>query len=245
MKGPFSEFRRPTRSMLVLTGLDGSGKSTQAAILAGKLTDAGTRSRAVWNRWEPLFSAPFIRLAKRYLASHDRADTGDYRGFTGAKQRTMKSRWKREAWQLMAWTEYALQVHWRTLARRIGGTTVICDRYVYDTLIDIAINFSLAPRELPALMGHPLLSLFPKPALVIFIDIDPETGAARKSDGTPPAYLADRRPYYTELARILNMPLVDGGAGVDAVADTVWKLAGEQRSKGPGRETARGGGGAS
>jgi thymidylate kinase len=231
MKGPFNKAGRPAATMLVLSGLDGSGKSTQAALLAGRLAASGIRSRAVWNRWEPFFSAPFIRLAKRYLARRENAGTGDYRGFTAAKRRKMKSRWKREVWQLMAWSEYAFQVHGRTLMRRLSGATVICDRYVYDTLIDIAINFSIAPSDLPALMGHPLLAFFPKPALVIFIDIDPETGASRKSDGTPAAYLADRRPYYSELARIMNAPLLDGGASVESVADSVWRLTGDWRSK--------------
>lgn len=229
MKGPFDDSRRPARSMIVLSGLDGSGKSTQAAVLARELADRGIRSRAVWNRWEPTVSAPFIRLAKKHLARRENTAQGDYRSFTDAKRRRMQSRWKREIWQIMVWGEYAFQVHWRTLRRRIGGI-VICDRYVYDTLIDIAINFSVAPGDLPALTGHPLLSLFPKPALVIFIDIDPETGASRKSDGTPAAYLADRRAYYRELARIMNAPLVDGGASAEAVAKTIWQLTDAWRS---------------
>jgi len=85
-----------------------------------------TPRRAIWNRWEPFLSAPFIRLAKRYLKAREKVEGGDYRGFTEAKRRKMKSGWKKAVWQWMVWSEYALQVHRRTLFPRLGGAMVIC-----------------------------------------------------------------------------------------------------------------------
>lgn len=224
MRGPFNETAAPDTRLIVLSGLDGSGKSTQTLLLAERLRAEGVPAEAVWNRWKPALSAVFISLARRYLKAHERVEEGDYRGFTDAKRRKMRSGWRRSVWQVMAWGEYAVQVRARLLAHRLNGTTVLCDRYVYDTLVDIAINFSVPPNELASLMDHPLLSFFPKPAVVVFIDIDPALGAARKSDGTPAAYLADRRPYYESLARILKAPVVDGGPSVETVASSIWNL---------------------
>lgn len=224
MKGPFNETAARDAGLIVLSGLDVSGKTTQTLLLAARLRAEGIPAEAVWNRWKPAVSAMFITLARRWLKAQERVKEGDYRGFTDAKRRKMRSGWKRSVWQVMAWGEYAAQVRARLLAHRLKGATVLCDRYVYDTLVDIAINFSIPPLELADLMDHRLLSLFPKPAVVIFIDIDPATGAARKSDGTPAAYLADRRPYYTSLARILNAPVVDGGSSVESVASAIWNL---------------------
>ena len=224
MKGPFDETATPDGRLIVLSGLDGSGKSTQALLLAERLRAEGIPAESVWNRWKPAVSAMFISLARRWLKAQERVKKGDYRGFTDAKRRKMRSGWKRSVWQAMAWGEYAAQVRARLLAHRHKGTTVLCDRYVYDTLVDIAINFSVPPLEIADLMDHRLLALFPKPAVVVFIDIDPATGAARKSDGTPADYLADRRPYYMSLARILNAPVVDGGSSVESVAGAIWNL---------------------
>lgn len=222
MLGPFDTKKRYTRNLLVFSGLDGSGKSTQAELLAARMRDEGHHVRVVWNRWEPYVSAPFIGMAKRYLQSSERISEGDYSDFTEAKQRTMQSPWKRALWQAMVWGEYALQVNTRLLGNNLRAVVSICDRYVYDTLIDIAINFSLPSGKLADLCGHPFFFFFPKPARVIFIDIDPETGASRKRDGTPPEYLEHRRALYLSMAEMLNAPVVDGGESIDAVREAIW-----------------------
>jgi thymidylate kinase len=225
MRGPFRDTTSRASSLIVLSGLDGSGKSTQMEILAERLGTNGIPAAVLWNRWKPFLSAGVIRLAKRYLRARERVKAEDYRGFTDAKRRSMKSVWKRNLWQMMVWGEYAVQVRARILSHRRKGLAILCDRYVYDTLVDVAINFSLPPDRLDELMDHPFLSLFPKPGLVIFIDVDPETGSKRKSDGTPTAYLADRREYYAAMARLLRAPIVDGGARIESVADSIWELA--------------------
>jgi thymidylate kinase len=239
VKGPFSDTTRPSPQLIVLSGLDGSGKSTQITLLAERLRAEGIRAEVVWNRWKPAASAVFIRLATRYLRSRARVKSGDYSSFTKAKRHTMRSGWKRSLWQLIVWAEYAVQVRARLLSRRLRGTTVLCDRYVYDTLVDIAVNFSLGTGDLEDLMNHRLLACFPKPAVVVFIDIDPDTGAARKSDGTPAAYLADRRTYYASLARALHAPVVDGVPPVESVARAIWDLTASWRTE---RIEAGGGG---
>lgn len=226
MRGPFDPSRRPFPRMIAMCGLDGSGKSTQTALLAERLSAAGVPAEAVWNRWEPRLSAPLIRLAKRRLRASSRAAESDYAAFRDAKRQTMRAGAKRALWQILVWSEYACEVRGRLLRPLRRGSAVICDRYVHDTLIDIAINFSVPPERLSELMGHPLLALFPKPSLAVIVDVDPETGAARKSDGTPAAYLADRREYYRELARLLRAPLVDGGRPPREVLEEIWTHAG-------------------
>ncbi len=215
--------------LLILSGLDGSGKSTQAELLASRLHGEGYAVATVWSRWEPALSAPLIRAAKKRLNPRTNAATADYRRFTAAKRQTMQNRWKRILWQFMVWSEYAAQLNYRLAPHILGRRGVICDRYVYDTIIDIAVNFSVKPGEIDSLCRHPLLAFFPTPRQVIYIDIDPETGAARKADGTPPEYLADRREYYLSMARLLGAAIVNGGDSMEGVAEAIWEGTGEWR----------------
>jgi thymidylate kinase len=217
MRGPFDSTADPRSGMLVLSGLDGTGKSTQAALLAERMSRDGLYTTAVWSRWEPHATAPMIRLAKRSLRGTNGIGENDYLEFTDAKRHKMRSPWKRAVWQAMVWGEYAVQVRQRVLSPLNRGIGVICDRYVYDTMIDIAVNFSLSPGGIETLCNHPLLSLFPKPVSVVFFDIDPRIGSRRKNDGTPAEYLADRRSYYLEMAHLLGAPIIDAGGTIDDV----------------------------
>lgn len=242
MRNPLRPGDNARGRLLVLTGLDGSGKSTQAELLERRLYENGYDVAKVWSRWEPALSAPLIRAAKRRLGAREDAATADYIDFTAAKRQAMNKPWKRAMWQFMVWSEYAVQMRWRLLPHALRGRGVICDRYIHDTLVDIAINFSVKPEEIERLCRHPLLALFPAPRSVIYIDIDPETGAERKSDGTPPEYLADRREHYLSLTRLIGAHTVDGGGTIDRVAEAIWESTSGWRMSLPRRDRAAEGG---
>ncbi len=209
--------------MFVLSGLDGTGKSTQAEILAERLADQGVETSTIWNRWSPAITAPLIAMARKRIDPRPGAATEEYTDFTRSKRERMRSPVKRALWQTMVWSEYIVQVHARLLEAGYPRRALISDRYVYDTLVDMAVNFSLEQGELETLCSHALLSLFPVPASFVVIDIDPETGSARKSDGTPPEYLADRRPFYLEIARLTGAAVVDGNGTIEETAAGIWK----------------------
>lgn len=209
--------------MLVLSGLDGTGKSTQAEILAERLAGLGVETSTVWNRWSPAITAPVIRAARKRIDPRPDAATEEYTDFTRSKRERMRSPLKRALWQAMVWSEYTVQVHSRLLAAGYPRMAIISDRYVYDTLVDMAVNFSIEPVDLEALCSHALMSLFPVPASFVVIDIDPETGSKRKSDGTPTEYLADRRPFYLEMARLTGAAVVDGNGTIEETAAGIWE----------------------
>ena len=50
--------------LIVFTGIDGSGKTTQANLLLGSLQKDGIDAAYVWSRWEPLLLRPVINRWK-------------------------------------------------------------------------------------------------------------------------------------------------------------------------------------
>ena len=215
--------------ILVLSGLDGTGKSSQAEILSDRLASEGVKVNIIWNRWKPFLSAPFIHLARRTLNRTENAQIADYANFTAAKKEKMQSPLKRCLWQIMVWSEYAIQANLRLFFHNHPYQGIISDRYVFDTLVDMAVNFSIPPSRLNELSDNRLFGLFPRPASVIVFDIDPEKGAIRKSDGTPAEYLADRRELYLEMARITGASVIDSSLPIDEIADLVWDITAEWR----------------
>ncbi|MCK4549518.1 MAG: hypothetical protein KAU49_05095, partial [Candidatus Krumholzibacteria bacterium] len=81
--------------MLVLSGLDGTGKSTQAEILAGRLADQGVETSTIWNRWSPAITAPLISMARKRIDPRPDAVTEEYTDFTRSKRERMRSPVKR------------------------------------------------------------------------------------------------------------------------------------------------------
>ncbi|MBN2071282.1 MAG: hypothetical protein JW814_07495 [Candidatus Krumholzibacteriota bacterium] len=217
------------RGILVLSGLDGTGKSSQASILSGRLASSGVKNVMIWNRWKPFFSAPLVFLARRSLSRTKNAQTAEYSSFTAAKKDKMRSPVKRKLWQAMVWSEYAVQVNLRLLFHNYPYRAIISDRYLFDTLVDMAVNFSIPPSRLGELFDNILFRFFPRPAMAIFFDIDPEKGATRKSDGTPVEYLDDRRALYLEMAKMTGSPVIDSALPIDEIADQVWELTSEWR----------------
>lgn len=208
--------------LLFLTGLDGCGKTTQAQLLLDHLrrTDGNWVYR--WARWKPLLTLPLMMVARWVLqkgktASRPTDDSGHTR-FVSDKRRVFGSRWLRDLWSSLVLLEYLPQAWWRLLPPLWRGQNVICDRYLPDVWIDLAMNFGEGVEGVARLRRHPLCRLFPKPRQTVLLDVDPRIGFARKQDGTPLAYLSDRRPLYRSLPALLDADVVDANAPAEDVA---------------------------
>jgi thymidylate kinase len=210
-----------------LAGLDGSGKSTQAQRFLTRAATRGERWNYRWARWEPFLSAPLMRLARKVLARGTGRGSGrpdddeGYSDFTAGKQRIFRKTWARRLWTTAVLLEYLPQVWWRLGGSRLRGKRVLCDRYLPDLWVDLTVNFASGPEGVRSLARHPLCRLFPRIDRMIFLDVKPEIGFQRKSDGTPRAYLEERRPLYLAVTEIIPSRIVDANGSVEEVAEAL------------------------
>ncbi|MCK4547510.1 MAG: hypothetical protein KAW17_08735 [Candidatus Eisenbacteria sp.] len=213
-------------TLICLLGIDGSGKSTQAGALAESLQQQDVDAIHAWARWKPILMLPARRLGRAIVRRRGVAEE-DYRGFTDSKRTILRGRFQANLWKNFALLEHSSQIFIKVRIPMLMGKTVVADRYVYDTLIDLSVNLDVPPDTL---LKEPLLKLFRKPDLVILLDLSPKLGAARKDDGTPEEYLAERRDLYLQMADALGMEMVDaGGSPVEVQAEIrqlVWKKLG-------------------
>jgi thymidylate kinase len=217
------------------TGLDGSGKTTQAEALVARL--GGSRAGWVyrWARWDPYVTSPLMALARRLLRRGKGEGSGrptDDRGhaeFKQQKQKLFRSGAARRMWTWMVLLEYLPQAWLRLLPPLWRGRHIVCDRYLPDVWIDLAMNFGEGSDGVARLRAHPLCRLFPRPDRTLLFDVDPATGFARKQDGTPLAYLADREPLYRGLTELLDAVVVDANAPLEDVARQVREAMGMDR----------------
>lgn len=223
--------------MIVLFGIDGSGKTTQAELLCKAVARSICPATYVWARWDPYFLRPFLLLG-RYLAGRQCAKLsprqGDikedlyYTNLSSTKKRVFRIPAMRIAWKYMVLIEYYFQIK-RLLRRNLKNDGVIvCDRYIYDLAADLSGNFSYDYKRLHSLLRL-LHSCFPRPALSLLIDLPPEEGYRRKADGTPLNYLRARAAIYRDIAEIAGAKVVDGARDVSDVHGSILEFVMEKK----------------
>jgi thymidylate kinase len=209
--------------LVVFSGLDGAGKSTQIERLRARLREGGVEPVYVWSRggYTPGFAA--LKGALRRL-SRGRAVPPS--GHSAQRAQALGRGRTRRLWLRLALLDliwlYGVRVRWW----RARGQTVICDRYLGDTLIDFTLNF---PQENVA--AWPLWRLLervaPRPdaAFLMLIPVaESQRRAALKNEPFPdaPEVLEQRLRHYQAQAAAGHWQTLDGLRSIDDLAAEIW-----------------------
>lgn len=208
--------------LIVFSGLDGAGKSTQIERLMQTLQAQGGNPIYLWTRggYTPLFN-----LLKYGLRRASGGRVVPPSGRNEQRARALRQPWKRRLWLLLALVDlllvYAVQIRW-WLAR---GKIVVCDRYLWDTLIDFRLNFTAEHVE-TWWLWRTLVKLAPMPD-VAFLLLIPVAESLRRSQlkdepfPDAPEVLAQRLAQYESLAEDGHWMVLNGRSPIDELAQTI------------------------
>ena len=128
-------------AIIVLSGMDGAGKSTQIERLCRRLTAAGMRPQRVWSRGGYTPGMNWLKAGLRRAAGRSILPPP---GRGARRDRTMARPFVRRLWLRLAILDLLLLYGVWLRVKRCMGHTVVCDRYLPDTALDFQINF---PQE--------------------------------------------------------------------------------------------------
>ncbi|MCZ7645166.1 MAG: hypothetical protein M5U26_07760 [Planctomycetota bacterium] len=156
--------------LIAVSGVDYAGKSTQIERLAAHFRGAGRRCKVAWFR--PGYSATLDAL--RRLVRRLRSGALPSAQQPEARARTFGKPWVRRWWTRMALFDMVLQYGVKLRLLSWLGWVVICDRYVYDGLLDLELRFPDlgAPRWLSARLAR---ALCPRPRHHLLLTLTWET----------------------------------------------------------------------
>ncbi len=207
--------------LIVFSGTDGAGKSTQINRLEGALQDSGKRTARFWARggYTPLFSLLKTGLRRAKPGALPKP------GASAERRQRFQSPLVRRVWLNIAIFDLMLcYVIWLR-AKLWTGKSVLCDRYLEDTLLDFERNF---PQERVGqwLLWRLLSGLAPKPDHRFLLIVPPEESARRgklKNEPFPdsPETLAWRHTRYLELAKSGEWIILDCLQAIERVQNCI------------------------
>ncbi len=224
--------------LVAISGVDGSGKSLHVERLRGAFETCDLRVKCIWARGASSKGVgTVLRAGKNVLASTSRdetptpeavAEAARAHGAAGRgeaarfaeRQRRLRHPIARWAFSVV----YALDLAWpyvvRARAYVLTGHVTICDRYIYDALVDYALFTGTSPSN-PPLALNILRAMVPRPRAAFVLDVDPAEALRRKPEEGGTAHLEAGRAMFLEIAESHRLDLMRADASADDVQRTI------------------------
>lgn len=218
--------------VVALSGLDGSGKSSQSSAIASRLQDRGYEPHV---HWMALGHSSIQRRLKGVASFRRRPRRSpvvqgspmlEVNGVT--RYRARRNRVTVHAWVLALAAVYG--IHFRRVVRRQTADVVIFDRYTLDAIAQC--RYFYAPEASFRLARTLLRLLAPRPDLSYLLAVPAEVALSRKPEQYGLEQLSLQATLLADEAPRLGVRLVDGTRQTDELtdelfADTVAALASE------------------
>jgi hypothetical protein len=180
---------------IYIAGCDGTGKTTQAEILLAELESHKVKAGHLWLRFPFFFCRPMLAYARCRGCSWYEESGGTRHGYWD-----FRGSWLlRVVFPWLLLLDAALFSIGKVYLPLWLGNTIVCERFVLDTLVDL----SLALKDLRFPSHHPgklYPALLPGKATIVFLDLDTETIRERRPDLHGDRRLEARLETYRQLA---------------------------------------------
>ena len=207
--------------LICFTGIDGSGKTTLAKGLVETMEKKGIRYKYVYGRLEPFILRPFIAIGRKiFLRGKDMFR--DYTEYSSTKNGAIEHHsFLFTFYRYILLFDYFLQLLFKIRIPLMLGRNIVCDRYVYDTVItDLSVDMNLSKSEIKDLIKR-FFYIAKKPDLTFLIDLPEEIAFQRKEDTPSIEYLKKRRDIYLDIGREEGMVALDGSRSLDDLKDII------------------------
>jgi thymidylate kinase len=230
---------RPRRPLVVgLSGLDGSGKSSQAAALKATLAELGVDAAAEWsplggNLLLDAIAVPSKTLMRRVRfgplakAAGRVESTGHVMSSPNDDSRRGAGRFLTTVWGTLVITLNLLAQRRAVVRHGLAGRRVVVfDRHVLDSIV--RLRFLYAPAAESSLQRWLANAVAPKASIAYLLDVRPETALARKPDEWTLGQLQRQAELYRDHAERLGIRRLDGELPREQlcsnIATEVWRV---------------------
>ena len=209
--------------IIVFSGVDGAGKSTQIDLLKKQIEEQGFSVSSMWSRGGYTPGFELLKKSVRIVLGRKSFPSGRDEKRDKAMSNSLVSR----LWLMIATLDllvlYAITIRIKSLL----GKVVICDRYLGDTFIDFSLNFPSSNFE-KTWLWKLLVAISPKPDASFLFILPVEESMRRsklKNEPFPDSkeVLGQRLEIYatSKLFNGQNWSKIDGLDSIDASAHRI------------------------
>lgn len=200
---------------IYLFGVDGAGKTSLARLMKSELDKIGIKCTCIRLRINYFLTRPILlycRLAGYTIRKNINGVLIVYHEF-------YRSTWIPDLVQYFHLLDTSLMFFFKAyLPLKLGKRVILCDRFVYDVLIDFMIearDHSLHEKRI----GRLLLSLLPKNSMSIFIDSDVGTILQRKPEVAYDKYFETKYALYRKLDQVFRFDKIDNDGDLNTTVE--------------------------
>jgi thymidylate kinase len=209
--------------IIVFSGIDCAGKSTQINLLKNKITDQGIIVSCIWSRGGYTPGFEFIKKILRSILGKKSIPSGK----GGKRDKVMSNTLVSNLWLMVAMFDLLILYAVIIRVNSFLGNVVICDRYLGDTFIDFSLNFPSSNFE-KMWLWKLLVTISPKPDIGFLFTLPVEESIYRsklKNEPFPDSkeVLVRRLEIYTasKLFNDSNWVKIDGFNTISATAGII------------------------
>jgi dTMP kinase len=125
--------------MIAFSGLDGAGKSTQIDLVAKIYRSKGLKILIFWARGG---YTPGMEFLKNFFKISKQKSKKESEKRNDSREKSFSNPLIRKIWLSLAVLDLILFYGFYIRFKKLFGAKIICDRFIYDTLLDFQLNFS-------------------------------------------------------------------------------------------------------
>jgi dTMP kinase len=217
--------------LISISGVDGSGKTTYAEILRDTFIFCELRTKYMWSRiGSSALLKPFSKIAK-ILHGLKRGQlilkpSENTKELEARREELFgKSSLLRSSVLAIILAEMLCQYFFRVKLPLLFNKIVICDRYVYDSLVDISTRYGVDLNSKEGqFIKRILMALTPAPDISYCLFVPLENACSRKNVGEEHIRLIEEQiSLYREIASVsrLKQIVADDHSSITGIGDTM------------------------
>src|SRR5664280_84573 len=185
---------------ICIMGIDGVGKTTHVNLIIEHLRGKGIKCQYKWLRFHHCFSLPLLAFCR--VAGYTRVST------LGGIQKCSyhefyRSEFISSVYPWVLFFDMFLFTSIKVYVPMILGKTIVCDRFVYDTMVDLAVatkNYDIYRKYI----GRLFLKLIPKNSKFIMLTLDKPTIFLRRCELKDDLTFDERYALYVKLSDVFD-----------------------------------------